>query len=216
MNQIPTIPSTFNESKINPHKVFTTSHPHHPHSKGKIKNFLALVVFVGLTALLVGLGWNVASKRIASQSRTSAGAPPKIAGSQSIQIDQSIELDAINRKGKKLDKPLTFTITTVEKTKQIIVKGRRATAVEGRIFLIVNLYMRNDNEKEAILQTRQLVRLLPDSLAPSIHNDIPVVEVPAIATLPGRVGFAINENAHDLKLQVGTITGEKTIIDLNF
>lgn len=214
MNNFPTIPSTFSDTKINPPKVFTPARIHHPHSKGKIKNFLALIVFVGLTVLLVGAGWKEAAKRFANNPNTSAATLPKIAGSKSFDINQTFSFDATSRQGKKLDQPIEFTITTAEKTKQIILKGRRATAVEGRIFLIVNLKLKNDNQVSSLIQTREPVRLLPDSLAPDIHND--PVEIQPISTKLTRVGFAINENASGLALQVGTITGDKTTIDLNF
>lgn len=209
MNNIPTIPSTFN-----PPRVFTPSHPHHPHSKGKIKNFVALVVFVGLTVLLVGAGWREAAKRFANNSNTSAATLPKVAGSKTFDINQTFFFDATNRQGKKLDQPIEYTITSAERTKQIILKGRKATAVEGRIFLIINLKLKNTNDTSAIMNTREVARLLPDALAPDIHND--PVEIQPISTKLTRIGFAINENASGLALQVGTIKGEKTTIDLNF
>lgn len=211
---IPIIPSTFaTEEKINPPKIFSPQSPHNRHAKGRIKNMLSLIVFVGLTAGLVGIGWNVASKQLANKSTRTAGTLPKVAGTKSMDINQSFLFDATDRFGKKLDQQIEFTITSAEKTKQIILKGKHATAVEGRTFLIVNLKLKNQNDIGAVMHTRELIRLLPESLAPDIHND--PVEIQPIATKLTRVGFAINENAQGLQLQIGTIKGDKTTIDLN-
>lgn len=212
MNSIPNIPSNFSfEAKINPPKVFTPVRIHH--TKGTAKSILVMIVFVGLTAALVGVGWNVAAKQLANKN-TPPGVSTKVAGTKSMNIEKLFAFDAIGRTGKTLEKQIEFTVTSADKTKQIILKGKKATAVDGRTFLIVNLKLNNRNDISALMLTRELIRLLPDSLAPDIHND--PVEIQPISTKITRVGFAINENAQNLKLQVGTVKGDKTIIDLNF
>ncbi len=209
----PTIPSTFStENKINPPRMFTPPPRSSHHSKGGIKNLLTFVIFIGLTASLVGMGWNVASKQLSN--KTNVISAPKVAGTKSIDINQTFTFEAFDRNRKSLEKPIEYTITTVEKSKEIVLKSKKARAVDGKVFLIINLKLRNDNEVSSILHTREFIRLLPDGLAPDLHND--PVEIQAISTKETRVGFAIKETATDLKLQVGTITGEKTTIDLNF
>jgi len=212
--ETPIIPSTFTTTnKVNPARVFTPSHRSQSHSKGAIKNLLTMVVFITLTVALVGIGWNVASKQISNRS-TSAVSSPQVAGTKSIDINQNFTFEATDRNRKPLKEAIEFTITTAEKSKEIVLKTKKARAIDGKVFLIINLRLRNNNDVSGILQTREFVRLLPDSLAPDLHND--PVEIQAISTKETRVGFAVKETARDLKLQIGTITGEKTTIDLNF
>lgn len=114
-----------------------------------------------------------------------------------------------------------YVIEDVEIRKQIIVKGQRATSVEGRIFLIFNLKITNSLDQSIQLNTRDYMRVVVSSndsefLAPDIHND--PVEVQAISTKYTRLGLAINESdtKDTIVLSVGEIEGGKQTIELNF
>jgi len=105
--------------------------------------------------------------------------------------------------------------------KQIIVQGQRASAVNGRVFLILNLKITNNLEQTIQLNTRDYLRLIvvsnqSEQLAPDIHND--PAEVQAISTKYTRVGIALDEGDAKKKIQlkIGEINGEKQTIDLNF
>lgn len=112
---------------------------------------------------------------------------------------------------------IKYTIENAELRDEIVVQGRKASAVAGRTFLILNLKVVNDSNKTISMNTKDYVRLFVNGnenepLSPSIHND-PVV-VDAISVKPTRIGFAINESDKQLKIKVGEIKGEKTTIDL--
>lgn len=112
---------------------------------------------------------------------------------------------------------IKYIIETAEIRDEIIVQGRKASAVAGRTFLILNLKIVNDSNKTISMNTKDYVRLFVNAnegepLSPSIHND-PVV-VDAISVKPTRIGFAINESDTKLQIKVGEIKGEKTTIDL--
>jgi len=114
-----------------------------------------------------------------------------------------------------------YVIENAELRKQIVVKGQRATSVEGRIFLILNLKITNNLDKAIQLNTRDYVRIVVNNndaelLAADIHND--PVEVQAISTKYTRLGLAISEeNAKNpITIQVGEIDGEKQTIEINF
>jgi hypothetical protein len=100
---------------------------------------------------------------------------------------------------------------------EIIVKGKQATAIKGRTFLIVNLKITNDFDKTITINTRDYVRLTvnknSEKLAPDIHND--PVEIQADSTKYTRVGFPIDDTDKDLTLTVGEINGPKQTIKLN-
>ena len=105
-----------------------------------------------------------------------------------------------------------------ELRKEILIKGQKATAIKGRIFLIINLKIVNTLKQGINVNARDYMRLTVNGnsnelLAPDIHND--PVEVQAISTKHTRVGFAINDNEKNYVLQVGEIDGGKESIKLN-
>lgn len=112
--------------------------------------------------------------------------------------------------GKEVTK-LKYEIQNVELRDEIIVKGQKANAVEGKTFLVINIKITNDYDKPIELRARDYIRLEVDrsteKLAPEIHND--PVEVQALSTKYTRLGFTIDDNQKNMKLLVGEI-GEKT------
>lgn len=113
---------------------------------------------------------------------------------------------------------IKYIIDSAELRNEILVKGQKATAIAGKTFLIINLKLINNENNTIKINARDYLRLEVDNnkewLAPDIHND--PVEVQAISTKYTAVGFPINENDKNLKLQVGEITGEKTVVELHF
>ncbi len=114
---------------------------------------------------------------------------------------------------------LNMSVTNAELRKEILVKGQKATAIDGRMFLIINLKYKNDANAGLEVDSRDYFRLstngnLNEWMAPEIHND--PVEVQAISSKTTRLGFPINENDTQILLQVGELTGEKTQIPLEF
>ncbi len=112
---------------------------------------------------------------------------------------------------------LKFVIQNVELRDEIVVKGQKATSVEGRTFLVVNMKITSSYSKPVQINSRDYLRLMVNSsdekLAPDIHND--PVEIQAISTKYTRVGFPINETDKNLTLQVGEVSGPKETIKLN-
>lgn len=152
---------------------------------------------------------------------------PTVSGAIDISDTKPLATNAINRSfafplrdsnGKEIGK-LSYSIESAELRKQIIVKGKRATAVDGRIFLIINLKIVNVLNQGLEVNSRDYIRIsvngrTKELFAPDIHND--PVEVQAISTKNTRVGLAINETDRDIKLQVGEINGKKEIIPVSF
>ena len=181
----------------------------------RIKKYLITTVIV-VIALILLIKFNPLRNK-----------PSTIPYSNKVSIKEAIATTPLNKEFKfplKNDKGETieeikYILENVELRDEIVVQGRKASAVSGRTFLILNLKIANDSSKTISMNTKDYVRLIVNNnenepLSPSIHND-PVV-VDAISVKPTRIGFAINETDKGLKIKVGEIKGDKTAIDINF
>ncbi|MBI2443525.1 MAG: hypothetical protein HYV40_06520 [Candidatus Levybacteria bacterium] len=115
------------------------------------------------------------------------------------------------------EQKVKYEIQNAELRDQIVLRGQPVVAVKGREFVIINLKIVNDATVNLGINTREYLRLIvdgsSDKLAPEIHND--PVQVQAISTKLTRVGFAIDDTASKLVLQVGEISGKKEKIELH-
>jgi hypothetical protein len=184
------------------------------------KSIILSFVVIGVIVLVVGV---VLVRN--TTSGTNAVTVPGISNDNRVAVEGAKKEQKINKllsfplrdqKGKEVSK-FTYEVQTVELRDEIIVKGQKASAVKGRTFLIVNLKITNNYDKNIQLNVKDYIRLTTGSatekLAADIHND--PVDVQAISTKHTRVGFPINDTDKNLKLQIGEITGNKETIALN-
>lgn len=180
------------------------------------KNILKFIFPILIVLLAVFLTRQALSPRpLLSETVTNVSDTKPLAKTE---INKELKFPIRDEKGKEVGQ-LSYTIESAELRKQIIVKGKRATAVDGRIFLIINLKIANTLNQGMEVNSRDYVRIsvnrnTKELFAPDIHND--PVEVQAISTKNTRVGLAINETDRDIKLQVGEINGKKQNIKLEF
>lgn len=154
------------------------------------------------------------------------GDTSSVAGASKIVIKDAVATQDLNRefkfplkdeKGSVLGE-VKYVVENAELRDEIVVKGKKASAVAGRVFLVLNLKVTNDTNQTISMNTKDYVRLFingndNEPLSPSIHND-PVV-VDAISVKSTRIGFAINESDKQLKVKIGEIQGEKTEVTLD-
>lgn len=184
----------------------------------KSSPYLPLIIVVLLVAV-------VAFFAIKSIVTKSSGVTQSVQGDKRFDISKPLRQESLNREftfplkdqnGKEVSK-LLYNIQSVELRKEIVVKGQKATALDGRAFLIVNLKITNNYDKTIQINARDYLRVIIDNatekLAPDIHND--PVEVQAISTKYTRLGLAINETDKNIVLQVGEISGKKDSLKLN-
>lgn len=128
------------------------------------------------------------------------------------EINQSIEIPT----GRN-DDSINYSVVSAEITKSIIIQGQRASAKEGKQFLILNLKLSNDSERRVKIDARDYVRLSvngnDDRLAPAIYNDI---EVQPISDQFTRIGFSVFETDNNYVLYLGEISEDKIEIPLQF
>jgi hypothetical protein len=134
------------------------------------------------------------------------------------EVNKPFSFPLTDEAGKKIGE-FSYEVQQAELRNEIILKGQPAYAASGRVFLIVNLELKNDLKQGLQINSRDYVRLSVngnknDLLAPEIHND--PVEVQAISTKFTRIGFAINSKDKDFVLIVGEIDGDKQEIPVKF
>lgn len=169
------------------------------------------VLLIGVVYFIGALGTGLNKSSLTSNVKNDL-APPKATQ----EINKDFQFPLKDQKGEEISK-LNFVVENAEVRDQIVVKGQRASAISGRDFLVLNLKITNDFKKTVQINTRDYLRLSVNNnekelLAPEIHND--PVEVQATSTKYTRVAFAIDESAKSLKLRVGEIDKDKTVIDL--
>ena len=179
------------------------------------KKRLGTALLVVVVLIAVGAGIRMyAINRARVQGATSITSLPN---AKTVSINREFSIPVYD-KDKQLSNPVRYTITEAQLTKQIVIKGQKATAVSGRTFLIINLKLVNDFNESLFLNTRNYVRIQPvgvdDRLAPEIHND--TVEVQPLSTKLTRIGLPVNENQTTFTLYVGEINGPKEEIPVSF
>lgn len=133
-------------------------------------------------------------------------------------VNQEFSFALKNQAGEEVGR-LRYIIEKAELRNEILVQGKKATALPGRAFLLFNIKIENPINQGIKLNTRDYLRLTSiggsgEWLAPEIHND--PVEVQAISTKYTRVGFPVDSNYSEFILQVGELNGEKTQVPLTF
>jgi len=183
------------------------------------KTFLLLGALVVLIIIAVAVKSGISKSRTGLLSGSTLG--------DQVEINSPLKITEINRefsfplndsKGKEVSN-IKYVIQRVELQNEIIVKGQKATAVKGRLFLIVYLKITNEYSQKVQMNTKDYVRLSVNGnqvewLAPDIHND--PVEIQAQSTKVTRLGFPISESDTKLLLRIGQINGDKQMIELNF
>lgn len=167
----------------------------------------------------IHLSFDQSSSPAPSQIITPSPTPSLTASpapSNKVEIGKIFSIPITDSQGSTI-KELKLTLTDYEITDEIIVGGKKANAIEGRKFLVINLKVENSLDQAVQINTRDYIRLSSNNsgswVAPDIHND--PVEVQPLSTKLTRLGFPINDNDSDFKLQVGELNGQKEIVNLD-
>jgi hypothetical protein len=202
-------------SKLNAKRSSNVETPHlKKRSRLNYKKFLKPIAAVVVVVMVI----YVAQSVFTSDDSSSTSGEIKIEDAKATQdIYKEFIFPLRDSEGEDISN-INYVIEKVELRDEIIVKGKRATAIKGRTFLILILKIANEYAQAININTRDYVRLSVNSnyeewLAPDIHND--PVEIQAISTKYTRLGFPINDTDRDLVLRVGEIEGEKEEITLS-
>jgi hypothetical protein len=185
-----------------------------PFKQINFKKLLPALFVVGAAGLTIF----VISRLLAKVSSTSSDVTRvSVAGAKATnQLNRDFLFPLKDAKGTTVTE-MKFTLENAELRDEIIVKGKRAVAIEGRTFLILTFKITSDYTKSLEINTKNYFRLTKngnetDLLAADIHND-PVIVQPT-STKYTRIGWPIDDSDQDLVMLVGEIEGEKTKVEL--
>lgn len=182
----------------------------------KTKKYIILaVVLIAIIGITI---YATRNKKTTSSSLGAVQAENLPGAKKTASINREFIFPIKNEAGEEVSQ-LRYVIESAELRDEIIVKGQKATSIEGRTFLVVSVKLTNSMERAISINTRDYVRLIrngnpAEQLAPDIHND--PVSVQPISIKYARIGFPINETDTDLQLQVGEIQGQKEIVPITF
>lgn len=147
-----------------------------------------------------------------------------VKGTQTVQgvmaeVQKSYEFPGLTNQAKATENKLKMKIATAEKTSQVIVKDQIFTAKNNKMFLILNLELKNDITTPLNIAPGDLIRLeyigeTENKYAPDLHNNL--VLVSAISTRNDRIGFVIPSEKKDFILYVGELEGNKEPVEIHF
>ena len=135
-----------------------------------------------------------------------------------VTINREFQFPLKNSKGIELSK-IKYTVESAELRSEILLKGKKASAVSGRIFFIVNVKITNEFNQSIEINSKDYVRVVvagkeEELLAADINND--PVKVQPISTKYTRLGFPVNDSDKEFKVKIGEINGEKQDIEIKF
>lgn len=173
-----------------------------------------IIAIIGITGVIRKSTTNVTPSVAAGNNNVQQVAIAKPLATET--LNKTFQFPIKDSTGKVVSN-IQYVIQSAELDNQIIVKGQEATAVAGKVFLVVNLQLTNNYDKDVQLNTIDYIRLIVNNntnqkLAADIDND--PVDVEPISTNFTRIGFPINSNATNLALEVGEIDGSKQTVQL--
>lgn len=172
---------------------------------------IALIVIV-----LVGVGVFVGKQLNASTTLADQNTQAPAIQEQ-LPINKTFSFPVNDSNGQKVT-DISYTITSVDKQDQVIIKGQRASAVSGRTFFIINIKLTNTSSQTIQLNSRDYIRITAgknsELYAADMYND-PIVVQP-LSTEYTRLGFPIDSSEKQVTLHVGELSGQKTNIPVIF
>lgn len=180
-------------------------------SRSKKLFFILIIIFLFI------ISFSIITKR----NKSSASSTQRIVIQQAkatMKIEKEFLFPLKDNSGKKVT-DIKYIVESAEKRDEIIIKEKRARAIQGRTFLIFTVKIVNPYDKPIEINARNYMRIsvngkTDELLAPDIHND-PVVVQP-ISTKYTRLGLPINESDTNIAVHVGEIKEDKETIALSF
>jgi hypothetical protein len=173
----------------------------------KIKSFVSKPKNIFIAAVVVLL--LIAATFFINSSQTLNQKP--------VTINKQYSITARTSDRRGTDGTLKLRVTDAQFADSIIVQGKTARPVKGKIFLIINMEI--ENPYRVVLYTFpvdlfRLIRSDGEKFAPSVHQGS--VEIRPQATKKSNVAFVVLPGDKKFKLEVGEVSGTKQTLIINF
>ncbi|OGY32498.1 MAG: hypothetical protein A3A57_03235 [Candidatus Woykebacteria bacterium RIFCSPLOWO2_01_FULL_41_12] len=135
----------------------------------------------------------------------------------SVQINKSYEVVARTEKKQRTTGRFKMTITNARFASSVLVQGKRATPIKGKIFLIVDIEIENPHKVQLYAFPVDLFRFIREDgqkFAPSVHQG--AVLVRPEATKKSNVAFVAEPGEKKFRIEVGEIGEAKEILEITF
>ncbi len=134
-----------------------------------------------------------------------------------ITINRSMDLRAKNADGDTLVQTVNVAVTSAQLQERVLVRGNWIKAREGKLFLILNLDIKNDINATLYAVSQDWVRLIEHDdkkKAPTAHQGM--VEIRPLSTKETNVGFIVDEGQKQFLLEIGSTDGIGELIEIKF
>ena len=183
-----------------------------------VKSHKKATVFA-VIVLVAGLGFfqmaRINMDRSSAQAEV-AGNSTSVSQGQ-VNINRKFDVAIKSSDGKPTGEDLHVTITSVEKAESILIQNKPARTKNGKIFLLINMEIRNDTKKELNVKPVDMVRLVDSegkTYAADVYNTDVTAE--AVSIRKTRVGYVVDNSQKTFKLLIGEVREEQEPIEVNF
>jgi len=165
------------------------------------------LVIAGLVVIaIIALGFFIFSKK---------GSAPE--EKPTVKINQSYEIVARTKERKGTDGKLKLVVTNAQIADSILVQGKVARPIKGKVFLVVNMEIENPYKVALYafpVDLFRFVRTDGQKFAPSVHQGS--VEIRPQATKKSNVAFVVAPTDKKFTVEVGEIGKEKQTLEITF
>lgn len=171
----------------------------------KIASVMVLVVVIATVAIILRSPGKVPT---ALTSKTNFS--PQV----SVDVNRKFGVPIRNANGEPTGNNLAITVSTVDRTKRILIQGKPATARDTKAFLILNLEIENSTTNQLNVKPVDFIRLQDagQSFAPDVHNDI--VKAEPVSIKKTRVGFVVDEDKTSFEFLIGELDGNREKVEV--
>ena len=135
----------------------------------------------------------------------------------SVQINKSYEVVARTEKKQRTTGRFKMAVTKARFANSVLVQGKRARPVQGKMFLIIDMEIENPHKVQLYAFPVDLFRFIREDgqkFAPSVHQG--AVLVRPEATKKSNVAFVAEPGEKKFKIEVGEVGEAKEILEITF
>ena len=179
------------------------------------KRYLIIIglIFIAIIAVIIYSLFHNKSNTALAQSQPSL-APALVTK----DVNKTYSFPIKDSSGKQVSQ-FMYEIQQAELRNEIVVRGQKAAAVDGKTFLILDIKLVNNYDQAIDVNTRNFVRFgvdgdTKDLQAADIHND--PVNVQAKSTKYTKIALTVSSNTKKVDHYVGDINASKSQITVTF